>query len=145
MIQIAPSPLVDYLALGATGLVVLLGAALAWYVDWREGARLGWKPVGLPIPSWHSLAAPFGSPWMEAWPPVLAILAGLAVFTATVLTTPPGVQALADLFRENADDRALAAAYVVGAAATLGLAAMGLVAVFATLASRLTRLLRFPR
>lgn len=38
-ITITPSPIVDYIALIATGLVALLGLLLAWLVDHHERRR----------------------------------------------------------------------------------------------------------
>jgi hypothetical protein len=56
-----------------------------------------------------------------AWPPVVALLAALAVFLGVLLTTPPGLAAPLLLLFAPGDPRGLAAAYAAGAAASLSL------------------------
>lgn len=59
----------------------------------------------------------------RAWP--IPLLAGAAVFSYVLLTTPPGFRALADvLFGSPRGINADAAAYALGAAASLALLAL---------------------
>ena len=56
-----------------------------------------------------------------AWPPIVALLAALAVLLGVLLATPPGLAAPLVLLLAPADPRSLAAAYTAGAAASLAL------------------------
>jgi hypothetical protein len=56
-----------------------------------------------------------------AWPPIVALLAAVAVFLGVLLTTPPGLAAPFLLLFTPSDPRSLAASYAAGAAASLSL------------------------
>jgi hypothetical protein len=56
-----------------------------------------------------------------AWPPIVALLAALAVFVGVLLATPPGLAAPFLLLLAPGDPRGLGAAYAGGAAASLSL------------------------
>jgi hypothetical protein len=56
-----------------------------------------------------------------AWPPMFALLSAVAVFVGVLLTTPPGLVAPFMLLLAPGDPRSLAAAYATGAAASLSL------------------------
>jgi hypothetical protein len=56
-----------------------------------------------------------------AWPPITALQAALAVFLGVLLATPPGLAAPFLLLFAPGDPRSLAAAYAAGAAASLSL------------------------
>jgi len=74
------------------------------------------------------------------WTWILPLLAGTLVFSAVLISTPPGFAALSDvLFGQPRGPNAEAAAYALGAAGTLGLVALLALAAVCWLAARLIR------
>ena len=74
------------------------------------------------------------------WPALLALLVALLVFCAVLLVTPPGFVAFVDLLIGPArGPRGLAAAYAVGAAASLALVSLLVVAALLSVLERARR------
>lgn len=80
-----------------------------------------------------------------AWPPLVALLAGVGVFCGVLLATPPGFAAIREAFLPANDPRVLPAAYALGAASFLAFATLGLVAPILALLSVALEWLRAPR
>ena len=60
-----------------------------------------------------------------SWPPIAALVAGAATFVAVLLLTPPGLLTPLDLLlRSEQDPMALSAAYTAGAASSLAIGVM---------------------
>lgn len=74
------------------------------------------------------------------WPELVALLVAALVFSAVLLVTPPGFAAFPDLLIGTARGaRGLAAAYALGAAASLALVSLLVVAALLTLVERARR------
>ena len=74
------------------------------------------------------------------WPALLAVLIAALVFAGVLLVTPPGFAAFVDLLIGPARGaRGLAAAYALGAAASLALVSLLLVALLLTVVERVRR------
>ncbi len=64
-----------------------------------------------------------------AWPPIVATLLALVVFAGILLTTPPGFASVRDVLLVHDDPpRLLQASYALGAAASLALATLVMLA-----------------
>lgn len=73
------------------------------------------------------------------WTWIVPLIAAASVFTGVLLTTPPGFAALTDvLFGQPRGPNAEAAAYALGAAGTLALVALLVLASVCWLAARLS-------
>ena len=74
------------------------------------------------------------------WPALVALLVAALVFAGVLLVTPPGFAAFVDLLIGPARGaRGLAAAYALGAAASLALVSLLAVALLLTVVDRLRR------
>jgi hypothetical protein len=82
-----------------------------------------------------------GQPWAWSWwRTVVPLLAALAVFSLVLLSTPPGFAAISEvLFTSPRGASADAAAYALGAAASLALVALLGVAALCTVIELLCR------
>lgn len=79
------------------------------------------------------------APRAGVWAWLVPLLGGILVFSAVLATTPPGFQALGDvLFGQPRGPFASAAAYAIGAAGTLGLLTLLLLAAICWLVQRVT-------